>query len=144
ERVQVALAAIARVYDRMAAAPRGRSFYVAVTGLGGELGLTGAGGGDLVGAALIGLAKGLKQELPGTASRGIDFDPDEPPDAVAELVARELEDGNDQLEVAYGGRRLVPRLRRLPATDGPPLRPVGTQDVVLVTGGGRGVTFECA
>lgn len=144
EATRRALSTLRPVYDRFARARPGGAFYAAVTSLGGDLGLGGGGEGDLAGAALLGLAKGLKQELPSSLCRGIDFDPREDPETVAEVVVRELEDGNDQLEVAWAGRRLVPRLRRLPLGEDAPHRPIEASDVVVVSGGGRGVVFECA
>lgn len=144
EATRRALRTLRPVYERFTRARPAGAFYVAVTSLGGDLGLGGAGEGDLAGAALLGLAKGLKQELPASLCRGVDFDPHEDPETVAEVVVRELEDGNDQLEVAWAGRRLVPRLRRLPLGEDAPRRAVEPDDVVVVSGGGRGVVFECA
>ncbi|BCB88491.1 polyketide synthase [Phytohabitans suffuscus] len=49
-------------------------------------------------------------------------------------------------EVEYGadGERRVPVLRPVPAGREPGPLPLGTGDVLLVTGGGKGITAECA
>ncbi|MEU8122625.1 type I polyketide synthase [Spirillospora sp. NPDC049024] len=42
------------------------------------------------------------------------------------------------------GRRLVPTLRPMPVTPARQEQPLGPEDVLLVTGGGKGITAECA
>ncbi|WP_214410487.1 type I polyketide synthase [Sphaerisporangium fuscum] len=42
------------------------------------------------------------------------------------------------------GARRVPTLRVLPVTPARTVQPLGADDVLLVTGGGKGITFECA
>src|SRR5262249_24681001 len=95
--------------------------------------------------SLLGLAKGLKQELPHVVSKAIDFDPEESPETVAEVVLRELEDGNDRMEVGWMGRRMAVNLRRESfAAHAPVVRPLGDGGGFVFSGGGRGVAFECA
>jgi enediyne polyketide synthase len=140
-----AFARVQAVYPRFADARPLTVAYVAVTALGGGLGVLDGDGGDLLGASLLGLAKGLKQELPHVVSKAIDFDPEESPETVAEVVLRELEDGNDRMEVGWMGRRMAVNLRRESfAADAPVVRPLGDGDVFVFSGGGRGVAFECA
>ena len=131
-----------RVYDGFERDREGRPVYAAVTSLGGDLGLSGGGSGDVLGASLAGAAKGLKQELPWVEAKVIDFRPDDAPTGVAETLVRELESGSPELEIAYAERRYVVRMRSRPL--GAPTGSVGRGDVVLLTGGGRGVVFECA
>ena len=133
---------VRRVYERFEANRDGQSIYAAVTSLGADLGLSGSGSGDVLGASLAGLAKGLKQELPWVEAKVLDFLPDEDPGVAADALLRELEAGAPELEVAYAERRYVVRMRsQALANSGAALAP---GDVVLLTGGGRGVVFECA
>ncbi|MGK5671606.1 type I polyketide synthase [Micromonospora sp. URMC 106] len=68
------------------------------------------------------------------------------PAAVARVVA-EVAATDDFTEVVYdaGGVRRVPLLRPSPVADGEPgALPLGPADVLLVTGGGKGITAESA
>ena len=119
--------------------------YVAVTAMGGDLGLMGCEAGSLLGAHLLGLVKGLKQELPALQAKTIDFDRALDPDEVARNVLDEIEDGNDRMEVGWAGRRFVTNLeRRNFVSDDPVVRRLGHGDVFVFSGGSRGVVFECA
>ena len=145
EHARSAFARVQAVYPRFADARPLEVAYVAVTALGGGLGVLDADGGDLLGASLLGLAKGLKQELPHVVAKAIDFDPEEAPDTIADVVVRELEDGNDRMEVGWMGRRMAVNLRRESfSADAPVVRTLGADDVFVFSGGGRGVGFECA
>ncbi|MFV8751882.1 SDR family NAD(P)-dependent oxidoreductase [Nannocystaceae bacterium ST9] len=134
-------------YERISAEPTGerQACFVAVTAMGGDLGLMGCEAGSLLGAHLLGLVKGLKQELPQLQAKTIDFDRALDPDEVARNVLDELEDGNDRMEVGWAGRRFVTNLeRRNFASDDPVVRRLGHGDVFVFSGGSRGVVFECA
>lgn len=118
--------------------------YAAVTALGG-LGILSAEGTDPLGALWVGVAKGLKQEIPGLLAKAIDFMPAAAPDVVADCVMRELLDGNDRMEVAYLGRRMGVNLVRQNFNQRDPVvRALRPGEVFLFSGGGRGVAFECA
>lgn len=145
EHARGAFGRVQALYPRFADAGPLEVAYVAVTALGGGLGVLDGDGGDLLGASLLGLAKGLKQELPHVVAKAIDFDPEEAPETLAEVVVRELEDGNDRMEVGWMGRRMAVNLRRDSfAGDAPVLRALGEGDLFVFSGGGRGVAFECA
>lgn len=119
--------------------------YVALTAMGGDLGLMGCEAGSLLGAHLLGITKGLKQEIPQLQAKTIDFDRALDPDEVARTALDELEDGNDRMEVGWAGRRFVTNLeRRNFASDDPVVRRLGHGDVFVFSGGSRGVVFECA
>jgi len=95
----------------------------------------GSGGG--------GLARSFHRENPGVATVVVDVPPDAP--AAAAWVAAEAASAHGYVEARYDadGHRREPVLRLLaegPAS-GPPL---GPDDVLLVTGGGKGITAECA
>lgn len=137
----LAKAAVARLED----APPGSGVYVAVTSLGGDLGLLGCDEGNVLGAHLCGLTKALRQEFPTIRTKTIDFDPTESPAEVAERVIQEIESGDERVEVGYAGRRYVTNLRlALHRPDAPVLRDPKDGDVFVFSGGGRGVVYECA
>jgi enediyne polyketide synthase len=90
-----------------------------------------------------GLAKTLRQEAPRLRVTVVRLPADS--EAVDRVVA-EVAATASFSEVVYdsAGRRRVPTLRAMPphpAVERPPLNP---SDVLLVTGGGKGITAECA
>jgi acyl carrier protein len=133
------------------AAAAGRGLVVSLTRIDGALGFLGAppAGADPAGlAALGGLAKSAAREWPGLRAAVLDADPrldDET--ASARVLDELLSSCNGEVGLAAGGRRFVPSLEARPL---PPL-PVGAApaglregDLVLVSGGARGVTAACA
>jgi len=113
-------------------APSGTRFVVVQSGLGAA-----------------GLAKTLRLEDPSTRTTVVDLavlptEAGEITDAVATLVAEVAATG-DFSEVRYDadGTRRVPRLTALTPTEPGPT-PLGETDVLLVTGGGKGITAESA
>ncbi len=135
--------ALLRAFYQRLSAPE-RAAFVVVTAQGGDLGISGRGRGNVLGAFHAGLVRSLKQELPGLLAKVVDFDPTELPETVAEVVAREMEDGNDCPAVGWAGRRFVMGLRRCDLSEESPLRRLDPGDVWVFSGGGRGVIFECA
>ncbi|MFI7666205.1 SDR family NAD(P)-dependent oxidoreductase [Nocardia sp. NPDC049526] len=131
-----------------------RAAFVTVTRLDGHLGFRGTAGPI---AALLGgvggVVKTLAAEQPALFCRALDIDPEITPARLAELVTAELHDAaRDTLEVgidaAQQRRALVPSAHA-PARSvtivrheqGPSV--LTAQDVLLVTGGARGVTATC-
>ena len=113
--------------------------FVVGTAQDGKLGTT---AGTLLGAALAGHAKALARERTEELVKAIDLDPADGAEAMADALATELRSGNAAPEVGLrDGRRYEPDL--LPAEVGEPLS-FGPDDVVLVTGGGRGVGARLA
>ena len=104
--------------------------------------------GDRRGAA--GLAKTLRLEAPAVATTvvtlplPVDLAPDQVSAAVRGIVA-DVAATASFTEVSYDadGARRVPVLRPLQLAGGGQA-PLGPQDVLLVTGGGKGITAECA
>ncbi|HEX9944286.1 MAG TPA: SDR family NAD(P)-dependent oxidoreductase, partial [Thermoanaerobaculia bacterium] len=91
-----------------------------------------------------GFARSLHLELPGTATCVVDVPLDHP--EAASWIAAEAEAADGYAEAVYDaeGVRRVPVLRLLPVSgDSEPL-PLGENDVLLVTGGGKGIAAECA
>lgn len=103
------------------------------------------------GLGASGVVKTLHLEDPRVACCLVDL-PDvdsADPAAIAESVRRVVAEATavgDFAEVRYtgGGDRLVPELRVLPEPGGSVGSPLGPTDVLLVTGGGKGITAECA
>ncbi|MEV4258969.1 SDR family oxidoreductase, partial [Spirillospora sp. NPDC049652] len=107
------------------------------------------------GAAAI--AKTLRLEDPNVKvtvvtvpqNAGADADPDAGADSGASVVpwvVAEAAATSGFSEVRYGadGVRRVPTLRPMPVRNARSSAPLGADDVVLVTGGGKGITAECA
>ncbi|WP_037908724.1 type I polyketide synthase [Actinacidiphila yeochonensis] len=106
--------------------------------------------GDRRGAA--GLAKSLHLEAPSVATTVVVVPlPAAPPDpgwaaALAERITADVAATAGFSEVHYdaAGGRAVPVLRPLPVAAREGARALGPDDVLLVTGGGKGITAECA
>jgi enediyne polyketide synthase len=88
-------------------------------------------------------ARTLHLEMPEVTTRVVDvlFDhPDAPAWVAAEAASAE---GHAEARYDASGVRTVPVLRLLPDTEATAL-PLGPDDVLLVTGGGKGIGAECA
>ncbi len=119
--------------------------YVALTAQGGDFGFLGDGG-NVLGGAISGFLKGLKQELPNLFARVIDLEPACPLEQGAAWLIRELAEGTDRVEVGYWGeRRFAVGLRRasFPEVD-KVRRAIDPAWVLVFSGGGRGAVFEVA
>jgi acyl transferase domain-containing protein/NAD(P)H-dependent flavin oxidoreductase YrpB (nitropropane dioxygenase family) len=116
---------------------------LAATGLGGKFGhgtrsveTPAATGG------VSGLLKSLAKERPALRVRAVDLDPKEDPDTLAEHLLREIVANDAHFEVGYVGSQrhtLVPAARPASAARALPIE-IDDRSVVLVTGGGRGIT----
>ena len=89
-------------------------------------------------------ARTLALELPGVSVCVVDH-PWEGPRLLERAVA-EARAARAYTEAHYDlqGRRRIPILRALPASRTPPKLTLGPRDVLLVTGGGKGIAAECA
>jgi enediyne polyketide synthase len=89
-------------------------------------------------------ARTLHLEIPGTTTCVVDLPCDHP--EAAAWVAAEVAAASGYVEAHYDaeGVRRVPVLRLLPASGEPDALPLGREDVLLVTGGGKGIAAECA
>ena len=121
-----------------------------VTGTGGSFGRDGqpasVPGSLPAGAGLRGMAKTLDREYPDLWVRTVDLDPGAVPALAAAQVLAEMQAADSLIEVGYRhGRRL--RLRTVtepPVQNGSTAIALGPGDVVLLTGGGRGITATVA
>ena len=114
---------------------------------GAQAALTGEPGTRFVlvqhGRGAAGLAKTLRLEAPRLRVTIAHVPP--VPEAVGWLVA-EVAATTGYAEAYYdaGGLRRVPTLRPMPASPDSTRQPLDGDDVLLVTGGGKGITAECA
>jgi len=119
---------------------------VTATGLGGAFGSLGSGAPvDPVPGGVAGFVKTAALEWPGVRAKVVDVEPTLAPEAVAALVLREARAGDGLVEVGYqAGRRVALRPRPAPLDALDAATPIDAGWVVLVTGGGRGITAEVA
>jgi NAD(P)-dependent dehydrogenase (short-subunit alcohol dehydrogenase family) len=130
------------VRSHLQAAPDG---VVTLQDTGGDFGLGGRAGARAWLGGLPGLVKTAAQEHPERRFRAVDLERGgRAPLELAEAVVRELISGGPELEVGLraDGTRLALATALAPASAEGPLP--GTRDVVVVSGGGRGVTAACA
>ncbi|MBE1537817.1 type I polyketide synthase [Actinomadura algeriensis] len=124
----------------------GLRWFVAVGGAGGASGRRfGGGAGEPgPGAGLRGLARTVAREFPETMVRAVDVDTGETPRVIALRIMAELLAANAPVTVGYEGeRRRTPALVRM-ELDGDAAVPMGSDGVVLLTGGARGVPARVA
>ncbi len=122
--------------------PQEPSCFVTVTGLGGRFGFGGLAREKLGQVGAVGFTKALAKEWPEALVKAVDVDPSAAPDALAELLFEELRSGDRAVEVGYaGGQRSGVALRRAPEA-----KPValGSQSVVAITGGAKGIGAKLA
>jgi acyl transferase domain-containing protein/NAD(P)H-dependent flavin oxidoreductase YrpB (nitropropane dioxygenase family) len=124
---------------------------IATTRLGGDFGLTDTEHLNLdeltQHAAVVGLTKTVAKEYPERQVKVLDFEPKASADAVAKAVLSELRADDAIVEVGFkGGDRLTVEVTESSYDDIAPeaTPPISSSSVVLVTGGGRGITGEIA
>uniref|UniRef100_UPI001302B74D SDR family NAD(P)-dependent oxidoreductase n=1 Tax=Streptomyces glaucescens TaxID=1907 RepID=UPI001302B74D len=131
---------------RSAARQGGRAAFVAVTRLDGAGGLRGGGDASPLLGGIGGLVKTLAVEAPELFTRTVDFAPDLAPTTVGARFLEEIADLSptpaDVAHDASGRRTIVPSAEPAPprATAVPELT---TGDLLVVTGGARGITADC-
>ena len=95
------------------------------------------------GRGAAGLAKTLHLEAPHVRTTVVHIAPE--PDAIDRIVAEvAATTAFSEVEYAADGSRRVPVLRPLPVRAARTEAALTTTDVLLVTGGGKGITAECA
>ena len=114
--------------------------FVTVQDTGGDFGLVSNPGERAWLGGLSGLAKTAAQEWPQAVVRALDLASDQPPNFAAERLAGELLNGGADLEIGLpaDGRRLAFSSIDTPAAGGSAV--VDEHSVLVVSGGGRGVT----
>jgi enediyne polyketide synthase len=138
--------AILRIlYERFTSPRNIPGCYVVVTSVRAGQNAHPSAAGNPLGAFFQGLARSLKQELPSVLCKAIDIDSLTPLAQTAAAIVREIEDGNDRVDVRYRSRRFVTTLCRANFPDAAPvLRTLRTGDVFIFSGGARGVVYQCA
>ncbi|GLW05813.1 polyketide synthase [Microtetraspora sp. NBRC 13810] len=117
---------------------------------GAQQALRGAPGGRFVlvqhGRGAAGLAKTLRLEAPQIRTTIVHLPEDGAPADALDAVVTEVSATADFAEAHYGadGVRRVPTLRAMPVRAERVQQPLDGTDVMLVTGGGKGITAECA
>ncbi|WP_405596980.1 SDR family NAD(P)-dependent oxidoreductase [Streptomyces sp. NBC_01410] len=128
------------------AATAGRAAFVTVTRLDGAFGLGGVDEELAPAGGVAGLVKTLAVEAPQLFTRALDLAPALTPEAGGDLVLNEVHDAvTDTVQVGHDGtRRVGLTLAERPLTDtGADVAPLTSDDVLVVTGGGRGITADC-
>ncbi|TKS99384.1 type I polyketide synthase [Streptomyces lasalocidi] len=121
-----------------------RAAFVTVTRLDGSFGLTGVEEDAVPAGGVGGLVKTLAVEAPELFCRAVDLAPGLGAAEAAELVLQEAQDAAPApVQVGRDGRRRVALTpgAEAPAATGAAL---SADDLLVVTGGGRGITARCA
>ncbi len=124
----------------------GAAVLATVARLDGAFGLANlSADADPTAGGLAGLAKTARHEWPEVACKALDVDPGfaDAAAAAAAVADEVLAVGPAEVGVA-ATHRCTPELARAARRPGPPPLDLGPKDVVLVTGGARGVTAEAA
>ncbi|PLX72401.1 MAG: beta-ketoacyl synthase, partial [Desulfuromonas sp.] len=124
---------------------KGGALLATISRLNGHFGLP-AGGPleDPLSGGLAGLAKTASHEWPEVSCRAFDLETDLDPDAAAQaLVAELLTDGPQEVGLTGEGLQTLELIEQ-PLTTADASSPVGYGDVVVISGGARGVTAEVA
>ncbi|MET7615488.1 SDR family NAD(P)-dependent oxidoreductase [Streptomyces sp. NPDC005408] len=128
------------------AAATGRAGFVTVTRLDGAFGLGGVDEELAPAGGVAGLVKTLAVEAPQLFTRALDLAPALTPEAGAALILNEVHDAvTDTVQVGHdGSRRVGLTLAEQPLTGTrADIAALTSDDVLVVTGGGRGITADC-
>ncbi len=130
----------------LSAAPGTHKLFVTVQALGGDFGLSGTNPIAAWSAGLSALAKTVVIEWPEAAVKAIDLQalPQEI-ETLAETIVTELMNGGPQVEVGLrDGRRITLVAEQRQSSEILNARAKHDKPVVVISGGGRGVTAACA
>ncbi|SFU45534.1 SDR family NAD(P)-dependent oxidoreductase [Butyrivibrio sp. M55] len=121
-----------------------RTAYFAATNIGGIYGMERGYEGNPVGAISAGFVKALEKELRPFKCKVVDFSDISDSDRTAETILAEASVIEKLVEVGYDndGRKVVEVLPKEIREDALSYS-VEDDDVILVTGGGRGIIYEC-
>ncbi|HET9379733.1 MAG TPA: SDR family NAD(P)-dependent oxidoreductase, partial [Streptomyces sp.] len=128
------------------AAEFGRAAYITVTRLDGSFGLDGVDEELAPMGGVAGLVKTLAVEAPEVFCRAVDLAPGLAPGDTAALVLGEAYDAAaGPVQVGHDGtRRVTLTLAERPLHQmGAQPQPLSSEDLLVVTGGGRGITAAC-
>jgi acyl transferase domain-containing protein/acyl carrier protein len=124
---------------------QGGALLATVARLDGAFGLNALADGDPTAGGLAGLAKTARHEWPEVSCKAIDLDPAfaDPAAAAAALAEEILAAGPVETGITATHRCTIELARTVRRAGGQPVG-LGAKDVILVTGGARGVTAEAA
>lgn len=131
------------------AAASGRAAFLTVTDLDGSFGLTGVASDRVPAAGVTGLVKTLAIEAPAVFCRAVDLAQGLAPETAAALVLAEAHDPvAEPLQVGLDGHRrvtlgLTAQPTHLVAPSPAGASALSSDDLLVVTGGGRGITAAC-
>ncbi|WP_329209415.1 SDR family NAD(P)-dependent oxidoreductase [Streptomyces sp. NBC_01708] len=128
------------------AAAGDRAAFVAVTRLDGANGYRGGGTGSALLGGVSGLVKTLAIEVPALFTRTVDFAPGLDDRTVAARFLDEIHDVSSDLSdvgVDPEGRRTIVPSAEPPAAHVTAVPEIGAGDLLVVTGGARGITADC-
>ncbi|MEU7011349.1 SDR family NAD(P)-dependent oxidoreductase, partial [Streptomyces sp. NPDC046332] len=127
-------------------AAHGRAAFLAVTRLDGAFGLTGVSEEAAPAGGVAGLVKTLALEAPALFCRSVDLAPGiDPADAAALVLDEAADSAVEPVQVGHDGTRRVGLAvagEPLTAADTDPA-PLTSDDLLVVTGGARGITADC-
>jgi acyl transferase domain-containing protein/NAD(P)H-dependent flavin oxidoreductase YrpB (nitropropane dioxygenase family)/acyl carrier protein len=120
----------------------GATQLLGVTGFGGLFGRSAGPTGPLMDGGVSGLLKTVAVEWPGVRVRALDLDLRDDASRLVDQICAELSATDSLVDVGYaGGSRQTLRLSRAERPDNAELpAALGRDSVLLVTGGGRGIT----
>lgn len=127
------------------AAQHGRAAFVTLTRLDGRLGMSELDSLDhAVLGGLPGLVKTLAIEAPSVFCRALDLAPELPAERCAELLAELADSQTDLTQAGYDADETRWTVSLVEQAYDPEVAEPGPDDLLVVTGGGRGVTAACA
>lgn len=122
------------------------AFFFTISKMGGAFGLEGIGEGiNPLQGGLAGLSKTAGHELTGVNCKAIDIDPslETEEDSAARIVDEIFLKGPAEVGIAASGKFTIRMALEAPESVETPF-PMEEGEVLLITGGARGVTAECA
>lgn len=120
-----------------------KTTFVAITNMGSAFGVDSNNVTNSLGGIVTGFIKGLEKELRPLRCKVIDFDNNYDDSKMADIIRKELERFGQSIEIAYtyNSRK---RIITIPAANSNNSKlDIVNQDIVLVTGGARGITYQC-
>ncbi|MBN3927937.1 SDR family NAD(P)-dependent oxidoreductase [Nostoc sp. NMS4] len=128
------------------AAKQGRSWFVTVSRLDGNLGIGKSSDFSPIHGGLFGLTKTLNLEWEKVFCRAVDISPEINSESAVESILAELYDPNRLfLEIGYNsqGRNTIVNENNPISSNSKIKNHISQDSVFLVSGGGRGITAEC-
>ncbi|HEX9815508.1 MAG TPA: SDR family NAD(P)-dependent oxidoreductase, partial [Candidatus Thermoplasmatota archaeon] len=117
-------------------------FFGVASHLGGDFGYGVHNAVNPIEGAFIGVAKALRRELPNANSKAVDFPPKTSAGVLASTLIKELLSRDEYVEIGTLGGRGTLRMAEEHLSEEEPGIDLSRDDVILVTGGGSGITSD--